>query len=86
MALYLKLDVWNGSVTKTLGAVQIVRDITDHPFSNIGNYHVEFHDERTGEMQQVGPIKQYDRSKGAWELARIALEMCEGLGDGKAGT
>jgi len=75
MALYLKLDVWDGRTMKTLGHVEVRRDRDDDPKDATGNYHVEFSDD-SGKVQEIGTINQYDRTQGAWELAHRALSLC----------
>lgn len=72
MALYVELKIWDGQSMKRFGNLEILRDITDDPSSEIGNYTVERGN--CGE-DTLGRIENFDRKRGAWALAQEALNL-----------
>lgn len=71
MALYVELKVWDGQFLKTVGNLEVLRDITDDPNSEVGNYTVE----RDACGKAIGRVKGFDRKRGAWALAQEALKL-----------
>lgn len=72
MALYIDLKIWDGQSMRAVGQLEVLRDRTDDPRSNIGNYTVE-----RRPCETIGRIKGFDRTRGAWALAEEALKLIE---------